>query len=236
MTAIASNCTFGAAAFAMDQEDPTYSRIAPCSLLLEEQPDLPVLSAANPLSSTDQVLTSLGFNPSTKNRYTDSGGTEIIREADRSLQIEPDGTVIYQSSGVSLGISAADDVPTLSEAVDGCTALLRRLLGDQSGEAALYLEAVSQAGETTVLRFGYHADGVPIYFSDGGAAAEVTLAGVSVTELSLRFRQYTDSGETSLLLPLRQALAIAAAGREGAELSIGYADGGASVSAQWLAK
>ncbi len=236
MTAIASNCTFGAAAFAMDQEDPTYSRIAPCSLLLEEQPDLPVLSADNPLSSTDQVLTSLGFNPSTKNRYTDSGGTEIIREADRSLQIEPDGTVIYQSSGVSLGISAADDVPTLSEAVDGCTALLRRLLGDQSGEAALYLEAVSQAGETTVLRFGYHADGVPIYFSDGGAAAEVTLAGVSVTELSLRFRQYTDSGETSLLLPLRQALAIAAAGREGAELSIGYADGGASVSAQWLAE
>ena len=35
---------------------------------------------------------------------------------------------------------------------------------------------------------------------------------------------------------VRQALAIAAAGREGAELSIGYADGGASVSAQWLAE
>jgi hypothetical protein len=144
--------------------------------------------------------------------------------------------VIYQSSGASLEISAANDVPTLSEAADGCTALLWRLLGDQSGEAALYLESVTQTEENTVLRFGYHVDGVPIRFSNGSAAAEVTLVGTSVTDLSLRFRQYTDSGETSLLLPLRQALAIAAASREGAELSIGYADGGASVSAQWLAE
>lgn len=236
LTAIAASCTFGAASFAMDQEAPAYEHIAPCSLLLEELPALPVLSASNPLTSTDQVLTSLGFNPSTKNRYTDSGGTEIIRETDRSLQIEPGGTVVYKSSGASLSIAADGDVPTLSEAVDGCTALLRRLLSDQAGEASLYLESVEQTEETTILRFGYHVSGVPIRFSDGGAAAEVTLAGTSVEELSLRFRQYTDSGEASLLLPLRQALAIAAASWEGAELSIGYADGGTSVSAQWLAE
>ncbi len=230
LTAIASNCTLGAASFAMDQEDPVYGRVAPCSLLLEELPTLPVLSAANPLTSTDQVLTS------PKNRFTDSGGTEIIREADRSLQIEPDGTVNYQSTGASLEIGAEDEIPTLSEAVDGCTALLRRLLGDQSGKAALYLEAVTQTEEITSLRFGYQADGIPIRFSDGRAAAAVPLTGTSGPELSLRFRQSTASGGASLLLPLRQALAIAAASREGAELFIGYADGGTSVSAQWLAE
>ncbi len=52
--------------------------------------------------------------------------------------------------------------------------------------------------------------------------------------LSLRFRQYTDAGETSLLLPLRQALAIAVQ-REGGELSIGYVDNGVTASAKWLA-
>ena len=235
---ITNNCAFGAAIFAMDQAElsPDYGLVAPCSLLLEELPVLPVLSAANPLSSTDQLLTALGFNPSTKNRYTDSGGTEIIRETDRSLQVEPDGTVVYKSSGDALSVSAAGGEPTALEAATGVFALLRSLLGDSPGEASLYLEEIRQSGERTTLRFCYQVDGVPIRFSDGAAAAEATLSGTSVTELSLRFRQYTDSGETSLLLPQRQALAIAAATRQGAELSVCYADGGASVSAQWVAE
>ena len=76
---------------------------------------------------------------------------------------------------------------------------------------------------------------VPIRFSDGGSAAEITLSGTAITRLSLRFRQYSTSGETSLLLPLRQTLAIAAE-HPGTELSIGYADGGGdTVPASWLA-
>ena len=64
---------------------------------------------------------------------------------------------------------------------------------------------------------------------------EITLSGTSVTRLTLRFRQYSTAGETSLLLPLRQTLAIAAE-HPGTELSVGYADGGGdSVSASWLA-
>ena len=236
---IVNNCTFGVAAFACDEAelDEDYARIAPRSLLLAELPELPVLSAANPLTDSDPVLVSLGFNPSTKNRYTDSNGTEIIRETDRSLQIGSGGTVVYEGGAEPVvEISAAGDVPTPLEAAVGASALLRQLLGDLAGEAALYLESVTQSEDTTVLRFGYHADGVPIRFSDGSGAAEVTLTGTAVTRLSLRFRQYAASGETSLLLPLRQALAIAAANHEGAELFIGYADGGASVSAQWMAE
>ena len=53
--------------------------------------------------------------------------------------------------------------------------------------------------------------------------------------MTCRIRQYTTEGGTSLLLPLRQALAIAVR-QEGAELLIGYADSGSStVSAGWLA-
>ena len=67
------------------------------------------------------------------------------------------------------------------------------------------------------------------------SAAEITLSGTSVTRLTLRFRQYSTAGETSLLLPLRQTLAIAAEHPDTA-LAVGYADGGgASVSASWLA-
>lgn len=239
LTEIANNCSFGVAFFAFDEAElePDYGRIAPCSLLLSELPALPILSAVNPLTSTDQLLLDLGFNPSTKNRYTDAGGTEIIGEANRSLQIGSGGDVLYQSGGdPAVEIDAAGDTPTLQEAADGAAALLRKLLADLSGEASLYLTEVSQSGDTTTLRFGYHVNGVPVYFSDGADAAEVILTGTAVTELSLRFRQYTAAGGDSLLLPLRQALGIAAASHLGAELSIGYADNGSEVSAQWLAE
>ena len=77
-------------------------------------------------------------------------------------------------------------------------------------------------------------DGLPIRFSDGSCAAEVTLTGTAVTRLSLRFRQYTATDSSAPLLPLRQALAIAA-GSAGAEIAIGYADTGSdTVSAAWL--
>ena len=64
----------------------------------------------------------------------------------------------------------------------------------------------------------------------------VCLAGGVISDMTFRVRQYTVEGTASLLLPLRQALAIAAQ-QEGAELSIGYADGGAgTISAGWLAE
>lgn len=239
LTEIVNSCTLPVVLFAFDEAelDEAYARVAPRSLLPAELPELPALSASNPLTDSDQLLTGLRFNPSTKNRYTDANGTEIIRETDRSLQIGSGGTVAYEGGAEPVvEIQAAGDVPTLLEAATGAWSLLRGLLGDLPGEAALYLESVSRSDEVTTLRFGYHVDGVPVRFSDGSSAAEVTLTGTVVTRLSLRFRQYTASGETSLLLPLRQALAIAAADHEGAELFIGYADGGASVSAQWMAE
>ena len=171
-------------------------------------------------------------------RYAEADGTEVITEveADRSLHIRPSGEITYRSgTDATLEISAQEEVPTAAEAVLGASILLEQLTEDRSGEARLYLESVSQGGDTTQLLFGYQIDGVPIRFSDGGHAAEITLSGTSVTRLTLRFRQYSTAGETSLLLPLRQTLAIAAE-HPGTELSVGYADGGGdSVSASWLA-
>ena len=121
--------------------------------------------------------------------------------------------------------------------IDGIldSGMLEQLTEDRSGEARLYLESVSQGGATPQLLIGYQIDGVPNRFSAGGHAAELTLSGTSVTRLTLRFRQYSTAGETSLLLPRRQTLAIAAE-HPGTELAVGYADGGGdSVSASWLA-
>ena len=66
--------------------------------------------------------------------------------------------------------------------------------------------------------------------------AQVTVTDGVVSAMTFRVRQYTVSGSTSLLLPLRQTLAIAAQ-QEGPELSIGYDDSGAGTAgAAWLAE
>ena len=226
--------------FAFDdvEVNPLYGSLFPLSLLPTELPDLPALSAAAAAVDTDQLLPVFGFNANTRERYLEADGTEVITEAEngRSLHIRPGGEVVYRGGIKSpLEITAQDELPTEAEAALGAGLLLRQLTRDLIGEAGLYLTSVQQSGDTTLLQYDYQINGTPIRFSDGSCAAEVVLTGTSITGLTVRLRQYSASGESSLLLPLRQALAIAAE-RPGVELSLGYADGGGStVSAGWLA-
>lgn len=155
-------------------------------------------------------------------------------DGDRTLRIRPDNTVLYQSGDEpSLRVRAAGELPTAREAALGAGSLLEGLLSPVSGEARLWLQGFRRSGEVTVLRFGYQLGGVPLRFQDGGFALEATLTGTAVTSLSLRLRQYVPAEEDSLLLPLSQALAVAAAS-PGKELSIGYVERGGECRACWL--
>ena len=208
-----SQSGYSGVSFAFDdvEADPLYSQLFPLSVLPTELPELPVLSAVSPLSETDWLLSAFGFNVNTRERYVEADGTEVVTEAetDRSLHIRPDGEVTYRAGRNPPCHHRPEELPTEAEAALGASLLLQRLTRDLTGEGALYLQSVQQSGETTQLQYGYHIAGVPVRLS-GGPAAEITLSGTSVTRLTLRFRQYTASGESSLLLPLRQTLAIAA--------------------------
>lgn len=226
----------GNAFFAYESSDPHAQAIAPLSLFLEETPSIPQLSAVSSLSDTTRLLASLHFNPNTQNRYLDSDGTEVISESNnRTLRIHADGTVVYHSDGApTLFIESENTVPTLTEAATETHALLSNLFSS-SGDARIHLEEIQQTGDTTVLHFGYQVGGVPIRFSNGQSAAVVTLTGTTVSSMELCFRQYAVTETESLLLPLRQTLAIAEK-TPGSALSIGYVDGGGeTVHATWLA-
>jgi len=220
--------------FALDLTESAQA-LAPFSLLPDAVPAIPVLSASASLSGTDRLLTQMDFNPNTNYRYPESDGSETVVEGDRSLRIRPNGIVVYSSGEESvLTIEAQGEHPTLLEAALGANALLNELLAGTSGEAKLYLTEIQQTGSVSTLCFNYQAGGIPIRFSNGQNAAEVTLEGAVVSDITLRFRQYVSAGTNSLLLPLTQALAIAAQ-QPGQELSIGYVDNGSdSVSAGWL--
>jgi len=84
------------------------------------------------------------------------------------------------------------------------------------------------------LTYGYDVAGVPIRFSDGRSAASITLSGTAVSGLEFSPRQYTAVESRFVLLPARQAAAIA--GQYGKkDLFIGYAgDGSGKLEARWL--
>ena len=223
----------GVSSFAFEEADPASSQLAPCSFFPDPLPDLPQLTAANSPEDTDTLLAALAFNPHTNSRYQDSGGAEVIVEGEQVIRITSNGTLTYSGGESALTVESTDALPSLHEAAVGAQTVLEALVSP--GDARLYLFSASQSGQETTLTFGYQSGGVPIRFSDGKPAAEVTLTGRSISALSLRRRQYTVSSALSLLLPLRQAAAIAA-GKPGAELSIGYTDtGAAALSAAWLA-
>ena len=231
---VISRYELGDASFAMDGGG-LERELDPCSLLPAQPPQLPSFTLGDPLAGgTDWLLSALGFNPRSRTRHTESSGTELIMDGDRTLRVRPDNSVYYQSGqDPSLRVAAAGELPTAREAVLGAGALLNSLMVPVSGEARLYVKSVRRTGEVTTLRFGYQIAGVPVRFPDGSAAAEVTLTKTAVTRLILRFRQYQPLEESSLLLPLPQALAVAAAS-PGKELSIGYVERGGECRACWL--
>lgn len=235
LSSVVNSYELNGALFAMDGQLPGAEKLSPCSLFPLELPELPQLSAASVLPDSGALLSALGFYPRTNSRYTESGGVEVVTDGSRSLRLGPDGTVRYRSGQEpALTIPSAAQTPTLAEAVTGAHALLSGLPGVSDAGAALYLQSVRQTEDKTVITFGFQYGGIPIRLSGSSSAAEVTLSGNAVSSLTFRFRQYQAAAETCLLLPLRQALAIAA-GHEGSELSIGYVDGGTPVSACWLA-
>ena len=238
LTETISRYELGSADLALDlaSENETYSKIHPCSLFLRTQPELPELSASIPANMTDRLLLALDFNPNTKYRSVEASGAELIVENNRSLRVQPNGAVHYLSGDSSaLVIDTEDSTRTLQQAALYGNAFLADLTAPFIGEAKLYLQDISQTDDITVLRFGYHINGTPLRFANGAYAAEMTLIGSTITALDLHIRQYTAVGPNTILLPLQQALAIAAK-QEDVELSIGYADKGTSViTAAWLA-
>ncbi|MBU5627759.1 hypothetical protein KQI82_12650 [Oscillibacter sp. MSJ-2] len=223
------------ASFAFESGEE-YSALDPYTLFIDEPSEYHTLSASNPLADTDTLLRRLQFNPHTNNRYVDSGGTEVIIENDRTLRIYTDGTVTYQSGDGerSFPVSAAGESPTAVEAAAAARSLAESVLSP--GEASLCLRGVQQKADGWLVSFGYQLDGVPILFSDEMSAAELLIQNGSIVSFTLRLRSYTATDSPSVLLPVRQAAAIARHRYSGAELMVAYVDSlSDSVSAQWVA-
>ena len=224
-----------------------FSQLSPYTLIFSEPPQRYTLSASNALTDQATFLRLAEFNPHTESGYTDSSGSTIIKEVYGTLRLEPDGSVFYQGAdegeaGSIYYVSAASTgKPTMLEAVAGAQRLAFTLLRDVSGDAELYLSEIDSSNKRFTVSFDYAVGGTPLRFSDGSHAATVTIEDQTITEFSLHCRSYTLSDSPALLLPIRQAAAIADSQYLSAELHVCYDEHGAdtvsrSVVVDWYYK
>lgn len=210
-----------------------YDTLFPYTVLTAEAGAPKDLLAERPAGySAYNLLSALDFNAHTLSRYTESGGAEVVEESPRTLRIGPDGVVSFTNRGGGSGLYRASG-EGLREALV-TAARLAAALTEGTGASPLFLQEAEATENGWVLRFRYQADGVPVYFSDGGYALAITFQSGTVASFTYRCRAYTPlEEEPAALLPTDMAQAIAAAFPDAA-LSIGYEDDGSGqLAAQW---
>ena len=226
------------------EEGGGYDGLDPYVLLSASTPSPAVFRASTPLSGTDTnavsaLQESLSFQVSSDAIYAIPGGLRL-RLGRETLEIGGDGTVTYHTSEeLPTRYPVGEDGYTVTELVETTRRLAADTVGRTCGAARLYLVGVETGGDGAVtVSFGYSLNGAAVLLPEDGCAARFTVQDGQITDYTLRFREYEETAEHSLLLPERQAAAaLDALSPEGRELLLCYTDnGGDTVQAGWVAR
>lgn len=222
-------------------ESGQYDWLDPDTLLTDSVPTPDVYQVKNPLSgdqsALEQIMTALDL-PVNSSSFYSVGDERVARIGGDNLRLSGNGVVEYHAEeGSSLFTAAAQpEDATLFQVVEACRKLAAATVGSNAGQARLYFSGVRESEEGLEVSFNYCLNGIPVRLEDG-TAAWFQVENGRITRFVLRYRSYTDSGETSVVLPIPQAAAaMEAMGLEGEELLLVYSDnGGETVSASWAA-
>lgn len=221
-------------------ESELYADLDPDTLLSAEPPAPAVYSALNPLSggqeTLEEIMEDLGLPVGSASFYS-VGDERVARIGGDTLRLSAQGAVEYsagEGGGDYFQVPGRQGSRELFQAVEACRQLAAATVGARSGQARLYLMSVEEEQGGWRVDFGYCLNGTPVHL-ESGSAASFLVAGGRITGFSLRLRSYTAAGETSVVMPVRQAAAaMGAMGLEGEELLLAYTDtGGTTVTAVW---
>ena len=218
-------------------EVPGMEALAPYTLLTGA-PQPAVYAAANPLledsARTGTLLSALNF-PNQDAAPDPAAGGQIV-EGNDSLRLSRDGVVAFHAIG---GADARFSVPEegVQAALNYAQALAETTAGAWCGDARLCLSGVTETADGLEIVFQYVLNGSPVALPEERAAARFVVRDGSITDLTLCLRTYSNTGETSPVLPeFQAAAAMEARNARGKELTLLYQDtGGELVSAGWVA-
>ena len=223
------------AMFAFEVEN--MEALAPYTLLTTT-PQPAVYAAGNPLledsARVPELLNALTFQPQGAALDPAVGGQ--IVEGNDSLRLLSSGVVTFHTIGDS-GFRFSLPEDSTQGALDYVQALAEATVGAWCGQARLCLAGVKETADGLEITYEYSLNGAPVALPEDYAAARFVVSGGAVTDFTLYLRSYTDTGETSVVLPeVQAAAAMDALDAREKELTLLYQDsGGALVSAGWIA-
>lgn len=217
-----------------------YAALDPYVLLSAAPLSPRVYEAGNPLleeDALDRVQRALSFRPQSDAGYQVQGGLRY-REGKETLEVLGRGVIAYHASEpaasrYSLGAGSA---PGRTTCIEAAWRLAEATVGSLSGAGRLCLLEAQETASGAVIRLGYTLDGAAVELPNGADAAQVVIQEGYITDYTLQFRSYEDTGERSLVLRELQAAAALEVQAPGGELALCYFDGGGeSLEAGWVA-
>ena len=210
-------------------------------LIFSSAPNPRSYRSASPLSAGDEstltaIRSALSFRSNSS--YPIQGGGIMVREDRETLQIMENGDVIYHASEPAASRYAVGDGSAgNTDVIEAAWRLADATLGSLCGSARLYLMGMDETQAGVEVRFGYSLDGAAVQLYEKGWCARFLIRSGKITDYTLHFRSYEETGEHTLVLRERQAAAaLAALGSGRRELVLCYADGGGdTVEAGWIA-
>ncbi len=218
-------------------EVPGMEHVVPY-LLLTTTPQPMTYRSSNPLTGAGEriaeLLRELSFPTRGNTLDPLKGGLQV--EGNDSLRLLENGVLTFHALGDSEFRFLLPE-NTRQGALDFTQSLANATVGKWCEGATLCLAGVQDTADGLEVRYQYGLDGIPVELPAGSAAARFVVRGGAVTDFSLYFRSYTPTGETTLVLPERQAAAALGPGAgEENQLTLIYQDGGGeTVRAGWIA-
>lgn len=222
-------------------ESELYQALDPDTLISGTTPRPAVYNVSNPVpgsrTALESLMTDLGIPVSSSSFYS-SGNEQVARGGTDTIRLSDQGVAVYAADegGGRFQVPISGGKADLPESVEACRQLAAAALGSRCGQARLYLISAREDGGGLEVQFGYCLNGIPVRL-ESGCAARFVIRNGQITGFELHFRSYTDSGETSVVMPARQAAAaMEALGLAGEELQLSYIDGGGDTAAAvWTA-
>ena len=201
------------------------SAAAPYMLITTERghPDVYADSAGNQEELLGITLDALEYGDQSSAILPESDGAMLCVGTQFNIRLDAQGRLLYHSRE-SLPPAEERQTPGESEMIERARVIAAQTIGETCGAAEVFFESIEyNAGYCTVC-FGYYIAGGRVYLRDDARAAGVTFFSGVVTDVELNFRNFTFTGEDTVLMPERQAFAAA-----GGEFILCYADSGAEL-------
>ncbi len=232
-----AECPIGNAKFAFELGDE-YAKLDPYFIFSNESGSLRAVTVSNPIREgidSAALLGYFGMNGKTVSKYTETDGSEVYVDGEKSLRIESSGKVVFSATGSSgLLISGNPEELSIADTVSACGEIVRNSIGQTAGEGVTGLVDVSSvfSPSSCTVSFGYFVNGIPVTLPGGVSAAKFHISGGAITRAELYFRSYALSGGVINALPEKQATVIAQS--HGGEPVLTYEDKIGSVTCTWI--